>query len=182
MNVIWPLRDLTIPKGVVEVMTANPPFYLTRFCISTLIHISKNHEIFFIFFAQTSKKMAQEKWHEQSISLMSALKKLTHFRITTKLIRSKALEQFQEIFIDINDYKAELQKKKVHVYTEMNGATELVNLEVFDYWIDQKTSTPELITTKNMMNRVTAKLQPIFKKKKKRKPQNGTIPGDSANR
>ena len=46
MNVIWALKDLTIPKGFVEVMTANPPFYLTGFCISALIHISKHQDFF----------------------------------------------------------------------------------------------------------------------------------------
>ena len=44
---MWVLKDLTIPKGVVEVTTANPPFYLTRFCISALIHMDKHHEEFY---------------------------------------------------------------------------------------------------------------------------------------
>ena len=44
---MWVLKDLAIPRGVVEVTTANPPFYLTRFCISTLTHISKHHEEFY---------------------------------------------------------------------------------------------------------------------------------------
>ena len=44
---MWALKDLTIPKGVVEITTANPPFFLTRFCISALIHMSKHHEEFY---------------------------------------------------------------------------------------------------------------------------------------
>lgn len=44
---MWVLKDLTTPKGVVEVTTANPPFYLTRFCISALTHIDKHHEEFY---------------------------------------------------------------------------------------------------------------------------------------
>ena len=44
---MWVLKDLFIPKGVVEITTANPPFYLTRFCISVLTHINKHHEEFY---------------------------------------------------------------------------------------------------------------------------------------
>ena len=44
---MWALKDLTIPKGIVEVTTANPPFYLTRFCIAALTHMSKHHEEFY---------------------------------------------------------------------------------------------------------------------------------------
>ena len=44
---MWVLRDLLIPKGVVEITTANPPFFLTRFCISALVHMNKHHEEFY---------------------------------------------------------------------------------------------------------------------------------------
>lgn len=44
---MWVFKDLILPKGVVEVTTANPPFYLTRFCISALAHIDKHHEEFY---------------------------------------------------------------------------------------------------------------------------------------
>ena len=44
---MWMLKDLIIPKGVVELTTTNPPFFLTRFCISALIHMSKHHEEFY---------------------------------------------------------------------------------------------------------------------------------------
>lgn len=41
---MWVLRDLLIPTCVVEGTTTNPPFYITRFCTSTLAHINKNHK------------------------------------------------------------------------------------------------------------------------------------------
>ena len=44
---MWILKDLNVPKGKVEVITANPPFYLTRFCIAALTHISKHHDEFY---------------------------------------------------------------------------------------------------------------------------------------
>ena len=44
---MWAMTDLLIPKGVVEVTTANPPFYLTRFCVSALTHINRHHEEFY---------------------------------------------------------------------------------------------------------------------------------------
>ena len=44
---MWVLKDLFIPKGVVEITTANSPFYLTRFCISALTHINRHHEEFY---------------------------------------------------------------------------------------------------------------------------------------
>ena len=44
---MWVLKDLTVPKGIVELTTANPPFYLTRFCLSALTHISKHHDEFY---------------------------------------------------------------------------------------------------------------------------------------
>ena len=44
---MWVLKDLAIPKGVVELTTTNPPFYLTRFCISALTHMSKHHDEFY---------------------------------------------------------------------------------------------------------------------------------------
>ena len=45
--VMWILKDLTIPKGVVEINTANPNFYLTRFCVTALNHIAKHYEEFY---------------------------------------------------------------------------------------------------------------------------------------
>ena len=44
---MWALKDLITPKGIVEVTTASPPFYLTRFCIAALTHMSKHHEEFY---------------------------------------------------------------------------------------------------------------------------------------
>ena len=44
---MWIMKDLLIPKGVVEVTTANPPFYLTRFCVSALTHINRHHKEFY---------------------------------------------------------------------------------------------------------------------------------------
>jgi hypothetical protein len=44
---MWVLKDLIISKAVVEITTANPPFFLTRFCISAIVHISKHHDAFY---------------------------------------------------------------------------------------------------------------------------------------
>ena len=44
---MWVLKDLIIPKTVVDITTANPPFFLTKFCISALVHITKQHEWFY---------------------------------------------------------------------------------------------------------------------------------------
>lgn len=40
---MWVLKYLHIPRGVVEITTANSPFYLTRFYISALTRINKHH-------------------------------------------------------------------------------------------------------------------------------------------
>ena len=44
---MWILKDLVLPKGLAEVTSTNPNFYLTRFCISALTHIQKHHEEFY---------------------------------------------------------------------------------------------------------------------------------------
>ena len=44
---MWVLKDLTIPKGVVEITTTNPSFFITRFCILALVHMSKHHKEFY---------------------------------------------------------------------------------------------------------------------------------------
>lgn len=44
---MWILKDLVNIRGVVEITTANPNFYLSRFCISALNHIHKHHEAFY---------------------------------------------------------------------------------------------------------------------------------------
>ena len=44
---MWILKDLTAHKGVVEVTTENPNFYLTRFCAKALTHITHHHEDFY---------------------------------------------------------------------------------------------------------------------------------------
>ena len=44
---MWILKDLTTQKGVVEITTVNPNFYLTRFCVTALTHIAKHHEEFY---------------------------------------------------------------------------------------------------------------------------------------
>ena len=44
---MWVFRDLMVPKGIVEITTASPPFYLTRFCAAALNHIHKHHEYFY---------------------------------------------------------------------------------------------------------------------------------------
>ena len=38
---MWVLKDLLIPRGVVELITANAPFYITRFCTLALAHIQQ---------------------------------------------------------------------------------------------------------------------------------------------
>ena len=43
LTFMWILKDVIIPRGVVEVFTTNPPFYLIRLCISTLTHITPYH-------------------------------------------------------------------------------------------------------------------------------------------
>ena len=47
LTFMWVLKDLVLPKGVVELTSANPNFYLTRFCISALFHIQRHHEDFY---------------------------------------------------------------------------------------------------------------------------------------
>ena len=44
---MWILKDLTSQKTFVEIITTNPKFYLTRLCITTLIHIPRHHERFY---------------------------------------------------------------------------------------------------------------------------------------
>jgi hypothetical protein len=44
---MWVLKDLILPKALAEVTSANPNFYITRFCISALTHIAKHHEEFY---------------------------------------------------------------------------------------------------------------------------------------
>ena len=44
---MWVLRDLITQKGVVEITTASPSFYLTRFCTAVLNHISRHHDDFY---------------------------------------------------------------------------------------------------------------------------------------
>jgi hypothetical protein len=44
---MWVLKDLILPKALAEVTSANPNFYLTRFCISALTHMAKHHEEFY---------------------------------------------------------------------------------------------------------------------------------------
>jgi hypothetical protein len=44
---MWALKDLIVPMGVVEITTASPPFYLTRFCAAALNHIDRHHEEFY---------------------------------------------------------------------------------------------------------------------------------------
>jgi hypothetical protein len=44
---MWVLKDLIVQKGVVETITTNPCFYLTRFCTGAVIHISQHHIEFY---------------------------------------------------------------------------------------------------------------------------------------
>ena len=44
---MWLLKDLILPKALAEVTSANPNFYLTRFCLTALTHIAKHHEEFY---------------------------------------------------------------------------------------------------------------------------------------
>jgi hypothetical protein len=44
---MWALKDLVLPKGLAEITSTNPNFYLTRFCISALTHIQRHHEEFY---------------------------------------------------------------------------------------------------------------------------------------
>lgn len=44
---MWILKDLILPKGLAEITSTNPNFYLTRFCISALNHINRHHEEFY---------------------------------------------------------------------------------------------------------------------------------------
>lgn len=44
---MWVLKDLYIPKGIMEITSANPSFYITRFCVGALAHISQHHNDFY---------------------------------------------------------------------------------------------------------------------------------------
>ena len=41
---MWALKDLIVPKGVVEIATTSSSFYLTQLCAATLNHIDMHHE------------------------------------------------------------------------------------------------------------------------------------------
>ena len=47
LTFMWALKDLTVPKGVVEITATNSTFYITRFCIRALTHINHHHEEFY---------------------------------------------------------------------------------------------------------------------------------------
>lgn len=47
LTFMWVLKDLVVPRGVVEITTTNPTFYLTRLCIAALTHINRHREEFY---------------------------------------------------------------------------------------------------------------------------------------
>ena len=73
---MWILRDLTIPKGVLEITTANPNFYLTRFCISALTHIQKHHEE---FYTNIENKNSLPQIEPYDLELVKEIQKMANF-------------------------------------------------------------------------------------------------------
>ena len=49
--------------------------------------------------------------------------------------------QIQGILNEIDGYKVEIQKLKVHAQNKMDRATELAKIEALDCWIDGKIKT-----------------------------------------
>ena len=47
LTFMWILKDLVVPKGVVEITTASPTFFITRFFIGGVTHINGHHEEFY---------------------------------------------------------------------------------------------------------------------------------------
>ena len=47
LTFMWVIKDLLVPKGIVEITTTNPAFYITRFCVAGLTHINHHHEQFY---------------------------------------------------------------------------------------------------------------------------------------
>jgi hypothetical protein len=103
---MWAMKDLLIPKGIVEVTTANPPFYLTRFCVSALTHINRHHKEFYTNLANRNClpqiepydpeliKEIQQMANEQFPDFLSALDTLAGE--DTELLR-EAIQQHQNL-------------------------------------------------------------------------------------
>ena len=70
---MWVLKDLVLPKGQAEITSTNPNFYLTRFCISALIHINRHHEEFYSNI-ETRKSLPQiEPYEAETITEIQGL-------------------------------------------------------------------------------------------------------------
>ena len=84
LGFMWATGDLQLPTGVMEVVTASPPFYVGRFVLRTLSFIGHHH------FAHTSQHPAQNKlptWQTYPTPV---------FREIRDMVRSHALTSLQE--------------------------------------------------------------------------------------
>lgn len=70
---MWVLKDLVVPKGLAEITSTNPNFYLTRFCINALIHINKHHEEFYSNIENRKSLPQLEPYKQETINKIQGL-------------------------------------------------------------------------------------------------------------
>lgn len=73
LTFMWILKHLIVPKGVVEITTANPTFYLTRFCIGALTHINRHHEEFYMNIDNRNALPQIESYESELITEIQAM-------------------------------------------------------------------------------------------------------------
>ena len=100
LTFMWVLKDFITPKGVMEVTSANPSFYLTRFCVRALAHIDQHHIEFY-----------------SNIDNRNCLPQLEQYDLeAVKEIQNMALENFPE-FLSALDELAQEETTLLHEAT-----------------------------------------------------------------
>lgn len=97
----WVLKDLFIPKGVKEITTTNPSFYLTRFCVGALAHISQHHNDFYSNIDNRNSLPQLEQYDSETVNE----------------IQNMAMENFPD-FLSTLDELAQEETAQLHEATQ----------------------------------------------------------------
>lgn len=107
---MWILINLLVPKGVVEVTTANPNFYLIRLCIVTFTLITNHHEQ---FYSHIENKKSLPHIEPYKFETIREIQEITNSRFPKKLLVQNLLAREDTTLLYKTSHKHQDLIKKI---------------------------------------------------------------------
>lgn len=70
---MWAIGEFDVPIGVIEIVTSNPSFYISRYCIRAVAQIAKHHQKFYANPTHKSELPLLPPYGEREVAIIHGL-------------------------------------------------------------------------------------------------------------